>query len=132
MTVNGNLIIPADGCVLRRKADGLVRYGVTELGKTYRIGSKDYENGVDEKPEDYEDGIILKVDGNSVAVGLTDSYDTLVSELVHTRYTSDAEVALINNALEDIAGIADNTEYQEYQSWRAKCKSTAKQYLELL
>ena len=52
-------------------------------------------------------------------------------KLIRVRYTSDEEMALINNALEDIAGIADNTEYQEYQSWRAKCKSTAKQYLGL-
>lgn len=59
-------------------------------------------------------------------------YDEIVARLIHARYSQDAEVALINNALEDIAGIADNTEYQEYQSWRAKCKLTAKQYLELL
>ena len=68
----------------------------------------------------------------SVRLGKNMSYDDVVARLIHARYSHDAEVALINNALEDIAGIADNTEYQEYQSWRAKCKSTAKKYLELL
>lgn len=67
----------------------------------------------------------------SVKLNRKMSYDEVVARLIHARYTSDAEVALINNALEDIAGIADNTEYQEYQSWRVKCKSTAKQYLGL-
>ena len=67
----------------------------------------------------------------SVKLNRKMSYDEVVARLIHARYSHDAEVALINNALEDIAGIADNTEYQEYQSWRAKCKSTAKKYLGL-
>lgn len=131
MIVNGKLIMPAPGCVLRRKSDGLVRYGVTRLGKTFRIGDKILEEGLDEQPDDYEDGIEVEIAGNQMVITKTDSYDAFVSELIHARYSQDAEVALINNALEDIAGIADNTEYQEYQSWRAKCKSTAKQYLGL-
>lgn len=67
----------------------------------------------------------------SVRLGKNMSYDDVVARLIHARYSHDAEVALINNALSDIANIADNVEYAEYQRWRNKCKETAKNYLGL-
>ena len=67
----------------------------------------------------------------SVKLNRKMSYDEVVARLIHARYTSDGEVALINNALSDIANIADNAEYAEYQRWRNKCKETAKNYLGL-
>lgn len=67
----------------------------------------------------------------SVRLGKNMSYDEVVARLIHARYSQDAEVALINNALSDIANIADNAEYAEYQRWRNKCKETAKNYLGL-
>lgn len=57
------------------------------------------------------------------------SYEQIVAKLIRVRYTSDEEIALINNALLDLSNIANNDEYNEYQSWRAKCKEAAKQYL---
>ena len=59
----------------------------------------------------------------------TMSYEEVVSKLIRVRYTTDEEFALINNALEGIANLADNAEYKEYQEWRSKCKETAKTYL---
>lgn len=38
-------------------------------------------------------------------------------------------MALINNALLDLSNIANNGEYNEYQSWRTKCKEVAKNYI---
>lgn len=57
------------------------------------------------------------------------TYDEIVAKLIHTIYSSDAELSLINNAISDLSNISDNKEYLEYQSWRAKCKEAAKQYL---
>lgn len=57
------------------------------------------------------------------------SYEQIVAKLIRVRYTSDEEMALINNALLDLSNIANNDEYNEYQSWRTKCKEAAKQYL---
>lgn len=57
------------------------------------------------------------------------TYDEIVAKLIHTRYSSDAELSLINNAIANLSDINNNNEYLEYQSWRAKCKEAAKQYL---
>lgn len=57
------------------------------------------------------------------------TYEQIVSKFIHARYTSDNEVALINNALADIVNISSNEEYKEYQEWRNKCKEVAKNYL---
>lgn len=57
------------------------------------------------------------------------TYDEIVAKLIHTRYSSDAELSLINNAIANLSDINSNNEYLEYQSWRAKCKETAKQYI---
>ena len=126
MNIIDNIIIPAPGCVLRRKADGLIRRGATELMYTFRIGNKEFTEGVLEKPEDYEDGIIFNLDGEiAVPASITNSYDNLVSELIHHKYSVDAEIALLNNFY--INGESD--EFNEYQSWRTKCKEVAKNYI---
>ena len=124
MRVYDRTIAPSPGCVLRRKADGLIRYGATTLMYTYRIGDKEYDEGILEQPEDYEDGILFNI-GGEFAVTVTDSYDVLVSELIHHKYSVDAEIALLNNYYLD----GESDEFKEYQSWRAKCKEAAKQYL---
>lgn len=124
MIIDDRIIIPAPGCVLRRKADGLIRYGATTLMYTYRIGNIEYPDGILEQPEDYEDGVVINIEGG-IAVAPTNSYDVLVSELIHHKYSIDAEIALLNNYYLD--GKSD--EFDEYQHWRAKCKEAAKQYL---
>ena len=57
------------------------------------------------------------------------SYEQIVAKLIRVRYTNDEEIALINNALLDLSNIANNDEYNEYQSWRTKCKEVAKNYI---
>ena len=57
------------------------------------------------------------------------SYEQIVAKLIRVRYTSDEEIALINNALLDLSNISNNDEYNEYQSWRTKCKEVAKNYI---
>lgn len=54
------------------------------------------------------------------------SYEEVVQTLIRTRYSADEEFALINNFIN-----GDNSEYNEYVSWRNKCKNVAKDYLHI-
>lgn len=76
-----------------------------------------------------EKGNYITCNQESIKLNKNMTYEQIVSKLIHVRYTSDEEVALINNALFDLSNIANNDEYKEYQSWRAKCKEAAKQYI---
>lgn len=79
-------------------------------------------------PIDITDNII-SCNKESIKLNKNMTYEQIVSKFIHVRYTSDEEVALINNALLNLENITNNDEYNEYQSWRAKCKEAAKQYL---
>lgn len=100
------------------------------------INKQDYSNFkqlgnvyiVSWNPIDITDNII-SCNKESIKLNKNMTYEQIVSKFIHVRYTSDEEVALINNALLNLENIANNDEYNEYQSWRAKCKETAKQYL---
>ncbi len=59
------------------------------------------------------------------------TYDTLVAALVHTRYTADAETAIIANYLADPTNTAHHEEFDTYQSWRAEVKSACKEYFNI-
>lgn len=72
---------------------------------------------------------VVSCSQESIKLNKNMTYEQIVSKFIHVRYTSDEEVALINNALLNLENIANNDEYNEYQSWRAKCKEAAKQYL---
>lgn len=56
------------------------------------------------------------------------TYDTLVAGLIHTKYTPDAETAILANYLEDMTDEAHKAEFDEYQAWRAKVKEACKEY----
>lgn len=56
------------------------------------------------------------------------TYATLVAALVHTRYTADAETAIIANYLADPDNTDHRDEFDAYQSWRAEVKAACKEY----
>ena len=76
-----------------------------------------------------EQGDNITCNQESIKLNKNMSYEQIVAKLIRVRYTSDEEIALINNALLDLSNIANNDEYNEYQSWRTKCKEVAKNYI---
>ena len=76
-----------------------------------------------------EQGNYIICNQESIKLNKHMSYEQIVAKLIRVRYTSDEEMALINNALLDLSNIANNDEYNEYQSWRTKCKEVAKNYI---
>lgn len=78
--------------------------------------------------EEFNDNFVTCIQ-TTIKLNKNMTYDEIVAKLIHTRYSSDAELSLINNAISNLSSISDNKEYLEYQSWRAKCKEAAKQYL---
>lgn len=54
------------------------------------------------------------------------NYDKAVSGLIHSRYTIDDEIALINNILANPDNDSIKAEYDEYQRFRLECKQKAK------
>lgn len=54
------------------------------------------------------------------------SYESLVNRLIKTRYTDSAEFAVVNKGIED----KFNSEYVEYNVFRAECKAAAKKYID--
>lgn len=53
-------------------------------------------------------------------------YNAKVAELIHERYDTDKETALINNMLVEHPTQNHREEYAEYQAYRAECKDRAK------
>ena len=57
------------------------------------------------------------------------TYDEIVSALIADKYTIDAQISILYNR---DGSEQHETEYTEYQSWRAYCKSIAKQVVSAL
>lgn len=68
----------------------------------------------------------------AIAVVPRATYDTLVAGLIHTRYSPDAETAILANYLADPNNEAHKAEFDEYQAWRAQVKSACKEYFDNL
>jgi|GEM_PF-2980398 len=66
--------------------------------------------------------------GEVVTIVPSATYATLVAALVHTRYTADAETAIIANYLADPDNTDHRDEFDAYQSWRAEVKAACKEY----
>lgn len=56
------------------------------------------------------------------------TYDTLVSAIIHTIYSTDAEVAVLANYLSDPTNEQHLAEYNAYQQWRDTVKTACKEY----
>ena len=54
-----------------------------------------------------------------------EQYDAKVSELIHLRYSADAETALINNRLDG----GESEEWKQYMAFRNECKAEARKIL---
>ena len=56
------------------------------------------------------------------------TYSTLVSALIHTKYSVDDELAILANHAADPTNAEHLATYNEYQSWRAEVKAACKEY----
>lgn len=56
------------------------------------------------------------------------TYDTLVSAIIHTIYSTDAELAILANYLADPTETKHLEEYNAYQRWREEVKSACKEF----
>ena len=56
------------------------------------------------------------------------TYETLVAGLIHTKYSPDAETAILANYLADPNNEAHKAEFDEYQACRAEVKTACKEY----
>lgn len=92
-----------------------------KLGNTYFLMCE---------PEEVVEGL-LNVKIATVHLNKKMTYDEVVSKFIHARYTSDNEIALINNALDNVSELASNEEYKEYMRWRELAKDAASDYLGL-
>lgn len=118
MKVQGNTIITeAEG--LRRKADGLLVGDRLTLGYTSHIRGKWLDEPKLEKAEDYED--VIFVDG--IAISVVDTYEDIVSELIHTKYSLNAEMAILRQR------DTKRDEFDEYDAFCEECKERARQYI---
>ena len=59
------------------------------------------------------------------------TYNTLVAGIIHTRYSPDAETAILANYLADPSNEAHKAEFDEYQAWRAEVKTACKEYFNI-
>lgn len=60
------------------------------------------------------------------------TYETLVADFIHTKYSTDAETAILANYLADPSNEAHKAEFDEYQAWRVQVKSACKEYFDNL
>lgn len=56
------------------------------------------------------------------------TYNTLVSALIHTKYSIDDELALLANHAEDPTDADHLAEFTAYQAWRDKVKEACQEY----
>ena len=72
-----------------------------------------------------EDNLMVK---EVMAVVPHATYETLVAGLIHTKYSTDAETAILANYLADPSNEAHKAEFDEYQAWRTEVKTACKEY----
>lgn len=125
MKVEGNKVIAKEGKILLWNADNSILGIEVYCGKNFWYNGKYISEGIDMTPDDIIEMSYVDIDGKVYTINNDNSYDILVSELIHHKYSIDAEISLLNNYYLN----GENNEFKEYQSWRAKCKEAAKQYL---
>ena len=125
MKVEGNKVIAEEGKILLWKADNSVLGTEVYCGKNFYYNGEYIPEGINMTPNDIIEVCYVDIDGKIYTIHNDNSYDNIVSELIHHKYSVDAEIALLNNFY--ING--ENDEFNEYQSWRTKCKEVAKNYI---
>ena len=122
MKISNNIVTPNNGNKL----------GVTYLNNFYdeiSLGRNKYF--VDGKIKllnislnDIYEVTTIEIDKVKYSVKLANNYAQMVTNLIRLKYTLDDELALIaNNRL------GDNSKENEFQSWRLKCKTLAKELI---
>lgn len=111
-----------------QRPDGLVSLDTDNDHILHRIGSDSYPDihHTTVRPDqvaDYEEVALTDIPPYSEA-----EYKAKVEELIRERYSASDEFALINNVM---AGATEKrqSEYAEYQTYRAECKARAKAIL---
>lgn len=125
MKVEDNKVIAEEGKILLWKADNSILGTEVYCGKNFWYNGEYIPEGINMTPNDIIEVCYVNIDGKVYTINNDNSYDNLVSELIHHKYSVDAEIALLNNFY--ING--ENDEFNEYQSWRTKCKEVAKNYI---
>ena len=81
--------------------------------------------------EELNEGSDMVTTQEEVVVVPHATYDTLVAGIIHTRYSPDAETAILANYLADPSNEAHKAEFDEYQAWRAEVKTACKEYFNI-
>ncbi len=59
------------------------------------------------------------------------TYGTLVSAIIHTKYSIDDELAILANHAADPTDAEHLATYNEYQAWRTEVKTACKEYFNI-
>ena len=81
--------------------------------------------------EELNEGSDMVTSREEVVVVPHATYDTLVAGIIHTRYSPDAETAILANYLADPSNEAHKAEFDEYQAWRTEVKTACKEYFNI-
>lgn len=77
--------------------------------------------GENSKTKDYTEVRLFTIDDVEYYIEVVDGYDANVTALIRCKYSLDAELALINNYIDDPDKYRE--EMIEFQAWRKKCKA---------
>lgn len=116
------------GHQLRWNVDGSLWGESVSLGLVWVVGGELVDDGVEMLEDQFTDVIVAEIDGETVVVEhaeAVETYEALVTALIRTRYTIDAELALAANVRSDPEGYAG--EDAAFQAWREKCKAKARE-----
>lgn len=86
--------------------------------------SEGFRKAMVRAPEEYEEIAVEDIPPYTEG-----EYAYKVAELVHERYSIDAEIALINNIREESPSQRHLDEYAAYTAYRKECKERAKEFL---
>lgn len=111
MKVNGNTITAEEGLVLRRISDKEIFGERMTLGKVYYIGGELIEDGHQETPEEYEEGLQVGsmwfVPEEACKLNLS-SKEALQESLIRLKYSEREEINLIRNQSDG---------FEDYKKW---------------
>lgn len=125
MEIEGNKIIPADGCKIRRRGAKGRPYGTASL----------IEGDTPETFEEHTEGEWKQI---LLDEWKAEEYSRRLKLAIHERYDLDAEIALRNNVDEvTMFGLDDEAEdkaaeYMAYQQYRRECKERVKAELDAI
>lgn len=110
-----------------QKSNNLVEISTDSEHILHRIGDEEYpiiRKIMTLNPSEWEEVAVADIPPYTEG-----EYAYKVAELVHERYSIDAEIALINNIREESPSQRHLDEYATYTAYRKECKERAKEFL---